>query len=119
MFYRDLVDLVHAPHSGISIPIEACYSTGPRLLHLGLLITIGLPKPTVQNLRSCVMHLLPAVEATALAQGANSVGEGMMNIMEKHLIPAVLAAQNEGHDIVQHRPGAARILRQELVPGQA
>ena len=39
--------------------------------------------------------------------------------MEEHLVPAVLPAQHHGHDVVKHRPGAARILCQELVPRQA
>ena len=84
-----------------------------------VLVAVWLPKTTVQDFGRGVMHLLPAMEATALAQGANGVGEGVVHIMEKHLVPAVLAAQDQGHDVVQHRPGAARIMCQELVPGQA
>ena len=83
------------------------------------LVTVWLPKPTVQDFRRGVMHLLPAMEATALAQGAHGIREGVVNIMEKHLVPAVLSAQDQGHDVVQHGPGAARVLGQELVPRQA
>ena len=50
------------------------------LLHLGLLITIGLPQSTVQNLGGSIVHLLPAVEAAALAQRADRVGERMMHL---------------------------------------
>ena len=39
--------------------------------------------------------------------------------MEEHLVPAVLSTQHHGHHVVKHRPGAARILREELVPGKA
>ena len=87
-------------------------------LHLGLLIAICLPQAAVKNLGRSIMHLLPAMEAPALAQSADSVGERMVNVMEQHLVPAVLATQNHGHDIVQHWPGTARILREELVPGK-
>ena len=45
-----------------------------------LLITIGLPEAAVQNLGRRVVHLLPAVEAAALAQRANCVGERMMDL---------------------------------------
>merc|ERR1712062_307888 len=62
------------------------------------------------------MDLLPAVEAASLAQGADSIWEGMVHIVEEHLIPAMLASQDEGHDVVQDRPGAARVVGQELVP---
>ena len=49
-------------------------------LHLGLLITIGLPQSTVQNLGGSIVHLLPAMEATPLAQRADRVGERMMHL---------------------------------------
>mmetsp|Transcript_13435 Transcript_13435/g.32051 ORF Transcript_13435/g.32051 Transcript_13435/m.32051 type:complete len:218 (-) Transcript_13435:527-1180(-) len=58
------------------------------------------------------------MEAAALAQRSHSVRESMVNVMEEHLVPAVLATQDQGHDIVQHGPGASRILCKELVPGQ-
>lgn len=38
----------------------------------------------MQDLRRGVVHLLPAVEAATLAQGAHGVGEGVMDIMEQH-----------------------------------
>ena len=39
--------------------------------------------------------------------------------MEEHLVPAVLPAEHHGHHVMKDRPGAARILCQELVPRQA
>ena len=38
----------------------------------------------MQDLRRGVVHLLPAVEAATLAQGAHGIGEGVMDIMEQH-----------------------------------
>ena len=65
------------------------------------------------------MNLLPSVEAAALAQRAYGIWKSVMDIVEEHLVPAVLPSQNHGHHVVKNRPGAARILRQELVPRQA
>ena len=103
-----------------------------------LLIAIGLPKTTVENLGSSVVHLLPAMEAAALAQRADGVRKSMVHlsfrrlrcckltwvlhkkkprhIVEEHLVPAVLTTQHHGHHVVEHRPGTARILCEELVP---
>ena len=50
------------------------------LLHLGLLITVGLPQASMKHLGSSVVHLLPAVEAAALAQRADGVREGMVHL---------------------------------------
>merc|ERR1711874_200969 len=41
------------------------------------------------------------METTALAHGAYSIGKCMMHIMEKHLIPAMFASQEQCHDGVQ------------------
>mmetsp|Transcript_36009 Transcript_36009/g.58973 ORF Transcript_36009/g.58973 Transcript_36009/m.58973 type:complete len:447 (-) Transcript_36009:98-1438(-) len=89
-----------------------------RLLHLGLLIAIGFPQAAVQDLRGRVMDLLPAVETAALAQGTHRVGEGVVDIVEQHLVPTVLATQDQRHHIVEDGPGASRVLCQELVPRQ-
>ena len=64
------------------------------------------------------MNLLPAVEAAALAQRADRIWKGVMNVVEEHFVPAVLSSQHHGHDIVKDRPGAAGILCEELVPRQ-
>ena len=64
------------------------------------------------------MNLLPAVEAAALAQRADGVWKSVMDIVEEHLVPAVLSSQNHGHHVVKNRPGAAGILCEELVPRQ-
>ena len=72
----------------------------------------------MQHLCRCVMDLLPAMEAATLAQRAHCVGEGMVDIMEQHLVPTMLATQHQGHDIVQHGPSATWVLCQELVPGE-
>mmetsp|Transcript_100191 Transcript_100191/g.138026 ORF Transcript_100191/g.138026 Transcript_100191/m.138026 type:complete len:510 (+) Transcript_100191:310-1839(+) len=87
------------------------------LLHLGLLVAVWLPDPAVQHLRGGIVHLLPAVEAAALAQRADRVREGVVQVVEEHLVPAVLAAEDQGHGVVQHGPGALRVGGQELVPG--
>ena len=71
-----------------------------RLLHLRLLIAIWLPQATVQDFGCCVMYLLPAVETATLAQRAHCIGEGVVDIVEQYLIPAVLAAQDQGHHIM-------------------
>eukprot|EP00438_Fugacium_kawagutii_P012239 Skav216855 [mRNA] locus=scaffold1042:76020:77971:+ [translate_table: standard] len=76
------------------------------LLHLCLFIAIWLPQATMKHLRCCVMHLLPAMEAATLAQRAHSVGEGVVDVVEQHLVPPVLATQYQGHDVVQHRPSS-------------
>ena len=34
----------------------------------------------------------------------------MVQVQVQHLIPAVLATQDQGHDVVEHRPSAARVL---------
>eukprot|EP00438_Fugacium_kawagutii_P036629 Skav217839 [mRNA] locus=scaffold889:593525:593743:- [translate_table: standard] len=70
----------------------------------------------MEHLCCCVMHLLPAMKATTLAQRAHSVGEGVVNVVEQHLVPPVLATQYQGHDVVQHGPSTPRILCQELIP---
>eukprot|EP00438_Fugacium_kawagutii_P028906 Skav225410 [mRNA] locus=scaffold2656:690679:691014:+ [translate_table: standard] len=51
------------------------------LLHLGLFIAIWLPQATMEHLCCCVMYLLPAM----------SVGEGVVDVVEQHLVPPVLA----------------------------
>ena len=62
--------------------------------------------------------LLPPVEASALAKGADCVGKGMMDVVEQHFVPAVLPSKHQSHYVVQHRPGSCRVLGQELVPRQ-
>ena len=52
------------------------------LLHLGLLISVGLPQAAVQNLNAGIMNFLPSVEASTLTQSAQCVREGMMDIMK-------------------------------------
>lgn len=62
------------------------------------------------------MHLAPIVEATTLAECADRIGEGMVHVMEKHLIPAVTTARDKCHDSVQHWPRALRIILKEPIP---
>ena len=88
------------------------------LLHLGLLISVGLPQAAVQNLNACIMNLLPSVEASTLTQSAQCIGEGMMDIMKQHFIPAMLPPHSQGHEVVQDRPVATGIAGQEFVPRQ-
>ena len=62
------------------------------------------------------MHLFPAMETASLTQRAHSVGEGMVQIMEEHLVETMSATQQEGHRLAEHWITAGGILRQELVP---
>merc|ERR1712151_891813 len=62
------------------------------------------------------MHLLPTVKSATLAQGADSIWECVMQVVEEHLIPTVFAAKDEGHRIVQNWPGALGVVREELIP---
>merc|ERR1711972_63355 len=66
------------------------------LLHDSLLI-IALPEAGCQDLDARVVDLLPAVEASTLAHGADAPGAHVVHIVEEHLVPAVPAAQEEGH----------------------
>mmetsp|Transcript_10013 Transcript_10013/g.30641 ORF Transcript_10013/g.30641 Transcript_10013/m.30641 type:complete len:291 (+) Transcript_10013:421-1293(+) len=94
------------------------HRAGPLgLLHVRLLVAVRLPEAVVQHLHRGVVHLLPAVKAAALAQRADGVREGVVQVVEEHLVPAVLAAQDEGHGVVEQGPGARRVLGEELVPG--
>mmetsp|Transcript_49285 Transcript_49285/g.90918 ORF Transcript_49285/g.90918 Transcript_49285/m.90918 type:complete len:409 (-) Transcript_49285:125-1351(-) len=62
------------------------------------------------------MHLAPPVEAATLTEGANSIWEGMMEVMEEHFIPTVLASEYKRHRLMQERPCALRVRCKELVP---
>mmetsp|Transcript_59862 Transcript_59862/g.96921 ORF Transcript_59862/g.96921 Transcript_59862/m.96921 type:complete len:405 (-) Transcript_59862:126-1340(-) len=42
----------------------------------------------------------------------------MVDIVEEHLVPAVTAAQHNGHDAVQQGPSTGRVVGQEAVPRQ-
>ena len=89
-----------------------------ELLHRWFLVVLrlGQEKPTAQDLHSRIVDLLPPVKAAPLAQGAHSVGEGMVKIMEEHLVEAVPAPQDEGHHRRQHGVAAVGVQRQEFVP---
>jgi len=86
------------------------------LLHQCVCIAIWLEQAPVQDVCRCIMHLVPLVEAAALTESAHCVGESMVNIMEKHLIPAVAATQDIRHDCVQDRPTAVGIGCEEVIP---
>merc|ERR1712187_42863 len=58
------------------------------------------------------------MEAAALAERANSIREGVVDVVEEHLIPAVAPAEHEGHDGMEHGPCAVWVVGQEAVPGQ-
>jgi len=85
-------------------------------LHFCFLITVRLPKPAMEHFNARVMHLSPTMEATTLAQGSDCIWECVVQVMEEHLIPAMLTPEDEGHGIVQHRPRALWVVRKELVP---
>jgi len=62
-------------------------------------------------------HRLVAMEATSLAHGTNRIWKCMVHVVEKHLIPAVLASEEKGHDLVQKFQIAVMILMgKEMVP---
>merc|ERR1719215_162118 len=54
------------------------------------------------------------MEAAALAHGSYPARAHVVHVMEKHLVPAVPAAQEEGHGGVYSWPCAVRVRRQEL-----
>jgi len=89
-----------------------------KLLHGWLLIALTLwqEKTTAQHIHCGIMHLLPTMKTATLTQCSNSVGEGVVQVMEEHLIETMFATQQEGHDLAEHRITAGWILRQELVP---
>lgn len=62
------------------------------------------------------MHLLPTVEAAALAERSDCVREGMVQVVKEHLIPAMFSSEDKRHGVVQYRPRALWVVRQEFVP---
>ena len=70
----------------------------------------------MEDLDTCVVDLLPSVESSALAQSSYRVGERMMDVMEEHFVPTVLASMRERHDIVEERMRTFWILLQEALP---
>ena len=56
------------------------------------------------------------METATLTQCAHSVGEGVVQVMEEHLVETMSATQQEGHDPAEHWITAGGILGQELVP---
>ena len=56
------------------------------------------------------------METASLTQRAHSVGEGMVQIMEEHLVETMSATQQEGHHLAEHWISSGGILGQELVP---
>mmetsp|Transcript_103076 Transcript_103076/g.268488 ORF Transcript_103076/g.268488 Transcript_103076/m.268488 type:complete len:507 (+) Transcript_103076:113-1633(+) len=77
---------------------------------------VALPEAVGQNLNACVVHLLPAVEAAALAHGADPARAHVVDVVEEHLVPAVAAAESERHECMEHGPGTLRVPSKELVP---
>merc|ERR1719188_2135761 len=71
--------------------------------HSGLRV-VALPQAATQNFDASIVHLLPTVEATALAHRANPAGAHVMHIMEEHLVPTMPPAQQESHGGMDHRP---------------
>lgn len=86
------------------------------LLHLCLLVTVRLPKSTMEHFNSRIVHLSPTMEAAALAQGADCIWEGVVQVMEEHLVPAMFPPEDKGHGVVHDWPGALRVARKEFVP---
>ena len=89
-----------------------------KLLHGWLLIALTLrqEKTTAQHIHCGIMNLFPAMETSTLTQCADSVGEGVVQVMEEHLIETMFATQQEGHDPAEHWITAGGVLGQELVP---
>jgi len=86
------------------------------LLHLRFFVTIRFPQPAVKHFHSSIVHLSPTMESATLAQGADCVGERMVQVVEQHLVPAVFTTEDESHGTVQPWPGALWIIREEFVP---
>jgi len=86
------------------------------LLHDCVCITIRLEQASLKDLCRRIMYDVPLVETATLAQRSHCVWEGVVHIMEEHLVPAVTAAQYVGHDRVQDGPAAMGVVLQELVP---
>ena len=68
---------------------------------------------TSEHVRQHIVHILGP---TTVLWGLTCSQRQPSRIVEEHLVPAVLATQDHGHHVVKHRPGPARILREELVP---
>merc|ERR1711972_561370 len=85
------------------------------LLH-GCLCVVALPETAAQDLDARVVHLLPTVEAAALAHRTDAARAHVVDIVEEHLVPAVPPPQNEGHGGMHPRPSAVWARGQELVP---
>jgi len=56
------------------------------------------------------------METAALAERSHCVWEGVVQVVEKHLVPAVLPSEDERHGVVQYRPRALWVIREEFVP---
>merc|ERR1712048_602874 len=106
--YSSFFPLSFRLHQDRTIPL--------MLLHLRFFVTVGLPKPTVEHFHCGVVHLLPTVKSATLAQGADGIREGVMQVVEEHLIPTVFTAEDESHCIVEYRPGALGVVCEELIP---
>jgi len=86
------------------------------LLHLRFFITIRFPQSAVKYFHSSIVHLSPTMEPATLTQGADCVGERMVQVVEEHLVPAVFPTEDESHGTVQPWPRALWIVRKEFVP---
>merc|ERR1712187_172173 len=87
------------------------------LLHLGLCISIFLEESLCDHLVGCLMHLVPSMKAAALAQRAHPVWKGVMEIMEKHFIPAMPPSQDHRHNKCTAARGASTcVFSKEFVP---
>merc|ERR1712107_255357 len=60
----------------------------------------------MKDLQGGIVHLPPAVEASALAQRAHRVGESVVQVVKEHLIPAVLPS--EDYAMMSWRTGHVR-----------
>jgi len=56
------------------------------------------------------------METAALAERSDCVWEGVVQVMKKHFVPAVLPSEDERHGVVQYRPRALWVIREEFVP---
>merc|ERR1719476_555182 len=108
------------PAQGLAPAPPASVRAGPHhgralllvLLHQSLRV-VALPEAIREDLHARVMDLLPSVEATALAHGADAARAHVVHVVEKHLVPAVTAAEEERHGGVDERPGSLRIRGEE------
>jgi hypothetical protein len=86
------------------------------LHHVRILVTVGFPDAPMKHLNARIVDLIPRVETTTLTQRSDRIRECMVNVVKKHLIPAVSATKDERHNAVEAWPAALWVTLEEMVP---